>query len=234
MVPQDLLQPSVSIGSLVINEPVTMLSDFLISLICLISFFRIKAEHFSARNNLYVLAFFYFMFFSTFWGGLAGHGLQYYLSPAWKIPSWLSGMLAVVSFQLIAAKQIKELKPGFLFQGLIFLNLLSFLTTIYLVFVLRVFVWVQFHAVLGILFVVLPIQVHLYRRTASLSSKKIMYGISFAILAALVHMLFLGFNKWFNHADISHVLLAISNWFFYVGLRSLLSVESEREINFAT
>lgn len=230
MTPHDLLQPSVSFGNLVICEPITMLSDFLIALICLISYFKIKSDQFQGKNSFYVLAFFFFMFFSTFWGGLVGHGLQYYLTPAWKIPSWLSGMLAVVSFQVIAANQIKDIKSGLLFQGLILLNLLSFSITVYLVFVLQVFVWVQFHAVFGILCVVLPVQVHLFYKTRSFSSRKIMFGILFAVFAALVHLLFLGINKWFNHADISHVLLVISNWFFYIGLRNLLTHESENEI----
>jgi hypothetical protein len=227
MIPSHLLQPSIAIGDLIINEPVTMLSDFLISLVCLLCFFKIKSHHFQGRNNIPVLSFFFFMFFSTFWGGLLGHGLQHYLSPLWKIPSWLAGMLAVVAFQLIASNQIKVQKSLLFFRFLLFLNLISFLVALYLVFILKVFVWVQFHAVFGILGIVLPIQFYFFWKTKSSSSGKILLGISFTVAAALIHLLFLGFGKWFNHADISHVLLAFSNWFFYSGLKSMLLADAD-------
>lgn len=222
----ELVQPSVIFAGFTINEPITMFSDFLISTICLFAFIKILYSSQRGNNHYPILLFFFMMFFSTFWGGLVGHGLQHYLSPLWKIPSWLTGIFAVVAFQWIAANQLRKFKSKNLFRIILMLNLLSFLTAIYMVFALKVFVWVQFHAVFGILGIVLPIQIFIYSKTKSYCSRQLILGIVFAIVAALVHLFYLGLGKWFNHLDVSHVFLALSNLYFYFGLKKYAEEEN--------
>jgi len=225
-IPENLLQPSITFFGIVVNEPVTMFSDFLISIFCAFAFVSIKNNTSLSRNKTVILAFFFCMFFSTFLGGLLGHGLQYYLSPDWKIPSWIAGVLAVVLFQVIAANQLKFATNSSFYSFLNALNLFTFLVTIYFIFILRIFTWVQFHAVFGVLAVVLPVQIFMWKKHKSASSINMLKGISFAVFAAIIHLLQLGLGKWFNHLDTSHIVLVVSNYYLFRGMKSLLEEET--------
>jgi hypothetical protein len=55
------------------------------------------------------------------------------------------------------------------------------------------------------------------RKTGKNGSLMIIYAILFAISAGFIFSLQLSFGSWFNHLDISHVLLAVFTLFIFKG-----------------
>ena len=53
----------------------------------------------------------------------------------------------------------------------------------------------------------LPINIYGYIKLKSIGNLWIVLGILSALLPALVFNMKLGFSRWFNHHDISHVLI---------------------------
>jgi len=214
-------QPAIWLGNIKVEEPVTTLSDLLVSAVCFYAFFGLRQHGKSGMVNLLFQYFFLFMGLATAIGGIIGHGFLYAFSFHWKLPGWLTSMVAVtLAERAVILRSRPYLSPRF-FVFFSWLNIVELLTFMVLSFSTLNFLFVEIHSAYGLLGVVGGFSIFLYRKTGTPATKKFLYAVGLAGLAAFFFTSRLGLSPWFNHIDISHTFMAISTYLFYWGALQL-------------
>ena len=86
------------------------------------------------------------------------------------------------------------------------------------------FSWVKYYTIFGMLLVVGSLSYVIYQKTDIRGVVKLMIGVGVGVLSALIFSFEWGFGPWFNHNDISHVILSFSAISLYKG--ALLIIDS--------
>jgi hypothetical protein len=212
-----LYQPSIYVFGVRIDEPVTTITDLLVSAICLLAYYRLKRAALPGKTQSFLRFYFMLMGVATLFGGLIGHAFLYLFVFAWKLPGWIFSMLSVALIERASIGHAQPfLKPqiGKFFLGL---NIVELLTVGTVTISTLDFKWVEFHTGYGLLAIVLPFHSYVYYKTRDKGSFTFIIAVGIASLGALVFMNKISLNTWFNHLDFSHMLLAIAAWVFYKG-----------------
>ena len=222
-------QPAIEIFGVRILEPVTTFTDLVISAVCFYAFFKLSRIPVDNKVHFFLRYYFLSMAIATAFGGLMGHGFSYLFSDEnsigvspWKLPGWLISMISIALIERASieyARKIINPKVGKFFAWLNIVELLTFMT---ITFITLDFFFVEVHSAYGLLVVVAGFNAFIYYRTRSKASKLFLIAVGISALSAVIFMNELGINKWFNHFDISHCLMAISAYFFYLGAKEEL------------
>jgi hypothetical protein len=215
-------QPSFELFGIQIAEPVTTLTDLIVTAVCGYAFNNL--QKIPKQNNVHTYLKYYFlsMAVATAIGGLVGHGFFYLFAFAWKLPGWFTSMLSIALVERAAILYARKLvRPwvGSLFAALNIIELLTFVT---ITFITLDFFFVEVHAAYGLLLVVSSFSTVVYLKTKSRGSLLFLVAVSFSAVGALFFMNQWGVGPWFNHIDISHLFLAGSAWLFYRGSRLII------------
>lgn len=209
--------PSIEVFGLRVDEPVTMITDILVSVVCFYAYAQLMKM--KKRDRLHVLYryFFLLMGLATLLGGLVGHGFNYALSIYWKIPGWYLSMFAIAFAErasiLYSANLIKPASATF-FTWLNIIELIFFL----IISVLTLnFYFVVGHSAYGLLVVIAGFQGYIYYRTRHIGSKMFLKAVLWSGIGAIIYLNQWALSNWFNHIDIGHVLMAVSSWYIYKG-----------------
>jgi hypothetical protein len=212
-----LHQPSIYVLGVRIDEPVTTLTDLLASAVCFVVFYRLHRAARKGTTQLFIRLYFMLMGAALLFGGLVGHAFLYHFGYAWKLPGWILSMLSIA---LIERASIGHAQP-FLSKGagkfFLALNIVELVTVGAVTITTLNFKWVEFHSGYGLLAIVLPFHAFVYYKTRDRGSLIFIGAVLIASAAALVFMNKWSLGTWFNHLDISHVLMAIGAWVFYRG-----------------
>lgn len=203
-------------GNFVLYEPVTVLTDLVVTAVCWYAFFKLKSAA-AGRLRWLFRAYFLTMGLATAYGGIIGHGFIVQLGYVWKMPGWYVSMFSVALLERAAifhAQPLLSEKTGRWFARL---NLVELFSLCVVVAYTQNFFFVEAHAAYGMLVVVLSLEYYVYRQTGSLASKQLLWAVGIAALAATVHLLEISIHRWFNHLDLSHLLMAWGAWYFYKG-----------------
>jgi hypothetical protein len=219
---ENLVQPDIYIGNFRIAEPVTMITDLLVTAVCIYAF--LKLAKFRQKGKLYVYLRFYFlsMGIATALGGILGHSLHYMLSFEWKLPGWFVSMVSVALLERAVIEYTRKVinrKLGIFFS---WLNIIELTTFMFLAFFTLNFFVVIYHSTYGLLIVVGGFSSYMYYATRSKGSKLFLYAVAVSGMSGMFFLQEWGIGKWFNHLDISHVGMAIACYIFYLGSREIL------------
>ncbi|MEM8889236.1 MAG: hypothetical protein AAGD28_14765 [Bacteroidota bacterium] len=209
--------PSIEIFNIRVDEPVTMLTDVLVSAVCFYAYWELMRLEVRNRIHFFYRAFFLLMGLATFWGGLIGHSFVYALSLEWKIPGWFMSMFAIAFAEracILYAKPLIKKGLGEFFTWLNIVELILFM--IISVWTLN-FYFVVGHSAYGLVIVMASFQWYVYYRTGHKGSLQFLYAVIWSALGALIFINQWAISKWFNHIDIGHVLMAMSSWNIYKG-----------------
>jgi hypothetical protein len=157
------------------------------------------------------------MSIATFFGGVIGHGFLYALSFPWKLPGWIISMLSVALIERSSIERAKPLIDPRVAKFFLGLNIVELLTIMTITITTLNFKWVEFHSGYGLLGVVLPFHAYTWYKTRDKGSFVIILAVLVACLAALIFMNQISIHTWFNHLDISHVMMAVGAYVFYRG-----------------
>ncbi|MBT4775396.1 MAG: hypothetical protein HON99_06730 [Crocinitomicaceae bacterium] len=216
-VSEELQNPTIYFGTLRIDEPITALTDILISVVCFYAFYKLKNKQNKTSVRLYFKQFFILMGVSTFLGAFFGHAFSYALSDLWKTPYWCISMIAVAFAERTAINlAASTIHPKYVryFKWVNILELLVFM--IFACYKLN-FLYVLVHSAYGILGVTGAFYLYILLRQQRKGSTFFLKGIGFSLVGAAIFLSQLCIGRWFNYMDISHVLMAISAWYFYKG-----------------
>jgi len=242
-------QPSIFPFGLRIDEPITTLTDLLVSFVCFYAFIKLNKIDVRNKVHLYLRYYFLSMGIATAIGGLVGHGFLYLfdtqwqssekiisflgkifgeellkdIANPWKLPGWLTSMFSIALVERASIEYARPLinkKVGTFFAWLNVIELLTFVT---ITFSTLNFFFVEVHSAYGLLIVVTTFNIIVYKKTRKKGSKLFLIAIGFSSIGALFFMNKWGLGPWFNHFDISHIFMTFSAIFFYKGAKEVLS-----------
>ncbi len=208
---------SVDVFGFTIMEPMTAMTDLLVSAVCLYAFREIKKANNKLPSVQLLKYYFLTLAISTAYGGIVGHALQHQLSFAWKVPGWLLSMFSVALIERAAIFHAQPILRSGLGRFFAFANIIELITLIVIVLATLNFFFVEVHAAYGLLVTVSSFELFIYLRTRNEGSRIILIAVAVSALAATVHLTKFSLHVWFNHLDLSHVLMAISAYLFYLG-----------------
>lgn len=197
--------PSVSLAGITIHEPATVITDLLITILCLYVFGRVRH-----RDWRY---FFFFLGLSTLAGAVSHAFFGIHEGPAYK-SVWLSmQLLSVISvyFAGKAAAPLLGVKGERIFKYVVSIQVLVFMTA---VFVFQHFLVVVADNAAGLI----PVMIICYLKGRP-HHRMIGHGILFSFLTVFVHTFKLSPSIWFNHNDVAHLFIMVSVWLMYRGAR---------------
>lgn len=249
----EYLQPSIHLFGILINEPVTVATDLLVSAVCLYAYVQLGKIRIHTRLKTYLMWYFLLMALATAIGGLVGHGFLWLFSAtwenpqwltdvierigflevrepayAWKLPGWIVSMLSVMFVERAAIEHVRPLVKPVVGKSFRIINMVELIVFMTITLVTLNFRYVEIHSGYGLMFVVLSLQAYAYYRTKSEGSLYFLYGVGIAAVAALFYMNKIGIHHWFNHFDISHTLMAFSAYVFYLGSVKILKTRHVR------
>jgi hypothetical protein len=146
-----------------------------------------------------------------------GHAFLFHFPFACKLFGWITSMLSIMLIERASIEYASALIPGRFARLLRWINLIELALFVTITMCTLNFFFVEAHTTYGLLIVVASLHYYVYRKTKSDSSRLFLIAVAFAAVSALIFMNKWGISPWFNHNDISHVLLMVTAWFFYLG-----------------
>lgn len=219
-----LQNPSVELFGLRIDEPVTTFTDLLVAVVGIAAYLNTASNNNDRSLSLYRL-FFLFTGISTLLAAFLGHAFAYKFGFEAKFAGWVIGALGVAFAQFAVIFNTREIFSANYFKTLIIINTIEIIAVTILVFVLKSFVIIEIHSAFGLVIMVTILEAINYYHTKSKLSKNMIYGVMLAIAAVVCHIGKLAVSNWFNHLDISHLLMAAGLYVMYKG------VSHEQKIN---
>jgi hypothetical protein len=218
-------QPAIELLGVTVLEPVTTGTDILASAVCFFAFFRLtrlslRDPHSNAaiaRSVRFVRYYFLLMGIATLIGGVIGHGFLYLFSFAWKLPGWITSMVAVMLLERASIEQLRDYLPRRGTRALSTVNLVELAVFMLLTLVTLNFRFVEIHSAYGILVVVGSLQLYALLKMRIPAARVYLIAIAWAALSGVVYIGEFGLSIWFNHYDLSHTLMAVANFVFYRG-----------------
>lgn len=219
----------ISLFGITILEPVTVLTNLLITAVCLFAFFKLgKFEKKNSVTNLFRY-FFLFMGLATATGGILGHGLLYLTGQVGKLPGWYISMLSIAFIERAAIQHSKPLMHNYWGNFFSILNYVEVAVFLILAFITLNFRFVEAHATYGLFVIVFCFELYTYYKKKDNGSKYMFVGTVLAAAAALTHTFKLSLHEWFNYNDVSHVIMATGIYFYYLGAINLQLYDQPNE-----
>lgn len=220
---QSYIQPSVEFLNLRIDEPITTATDLILATICFYAFFRIRKQETSGRVKWYFKYYFLTLGFGALFGGIFGHAFLYRLAPEWKLVSWIFTLLSVAfmahALLEMARPHVKPTISRLISRG----NLLILAIALFYTLWSLAFSPVKYYTIFGMVLIVGSLSFFIYQRTAQRGVVKLMSAVAIGLLSALIFSYELGISPWFNHNDISHIILSYSAFSMYKGAALILN-----------
>lgn len=201
------MQPEIWIGEVMVSEPITALTDILVSIVCL---FGVIREKNSQNCDVNMLGFFCLMAFSTLWGGIIGHAFFHHFDQVWKVPAWYASMLAIGCLERHAISEIKASVQKKWLNRFLWMNILEIVLFAIVIGITLEFKYVEFHSVYGVLGIVAGFSFFNFKTTKSKRSKQLLRMVFWVIIAALIFNIPIRIDEWFMEADFAHCIMAIA------------------------
>jgi len=222
------LQPSIEFLGVLIQEPVTTFTDLVVSAVCFYAFSKVRKMQGMGKMYMYYTWYFFIMGLATTFGGLIGHGFLYIFGFTWKLAGWLISMFAITLIERAAIEQVGKSVSEKVLGTMRIINWVELAIFLFIVIYTLNFFMVQVHSAYGLLFVVTSLQSFSYIKTRSKGSKYTLIAVGISALAALVFLNEWKISRWFNHYDISHTIMAVCAWYFYLGVKFFYEEDSNK------
>ncbi len=208
--------PSIEVCSVLVREPTTLLTDLVLSVACFWYAWAVWK-----RTDTQPLAGFWTLFFgamavSTLLGGLA-HGFDYAFGKTARVASWMAAGVAVFCAEQATIPVVSGKRKKKMLGWLTWLQLALFVGA---VLSFRTFTVVTVNTAVGLLGLVTAVHFHRYRKTLDTGSGYIVAGILLSGVTAIIHQFRISPHPWFNHNDLSHIILLFCLYLLMVGARS--------------
>ena len=202
-------QPDIYLLGIRIQEPVTTLTDIILACTCFYAYWKLTKKGNLTESAQYFRYYFLMMGMGILAGGIIGHGFQYIFGFKWKLLGWVISMIAVMLIERSAIGYTINLIPTKLHDFILRLNIFELIAALCITFYSLNFKYVEWHAAYGFMMVVFSAHLFCYLKTKDKGSRFMLYGILILILTVFVFNYPVYPHVWFNHADLSHVLMTI-------------------------
>jgi hypothetical protein len=210
--------PTIYIGDLRIDEPITALTNLIFVGVCFFAFINTKEQKHFIGPNLYRW-FFLSIGLSAVIASFIGHAFLYHFGFKAKIYGWEANIIGVAFAQTAAIYHTRPSIKESLFKILLIINYIQIGIALILTYIIHSFIVVEIHSAISLLLIVSVLEAIHYKNTKSALSKYILIGVGVTVLAVLVHVFKLVISVWFNHLDLSHIIMCGSIYCFYRGVK---------------
>jgi hypothetical protein len=210
-------QPDIIVNGLRIGEPVIALTGLLVALICFYAWQRLGRIESPSEPLKLSRLFFLFTGLSTFIGGLVGHAFLYALPFEYKLPGWISGMIAVSALEQAAIVQAQWILGQRMVKMLSWINIVELTLALWLISSSLWFPVVEIHSAFGFLLIVAPLQWLIWRKSGAKGSTDILLGILLLIGAVVAHIFKISMGPWFSFFDFAHLFMGAAMWKIMTG-----------------
>ena len=220
---QKYLQPSIEILNLRIDEPITTVTDLLFAAICFYAFFQIRKMESGGRVRWYFKYYFLTLGLGALFGGIFGHAFLYRLSPGWKMVSWILTLFSVALITHALVELSRPLVKPWFSKWVSRINLLILAFALFYTLWTLAFSPVKYYSIFGLVIVVGSLSYYIFLKTRKRGVTVLMAAVGLGFISALVFSFEWGLSPWFNHNDISHVILSFSVFGMYKGAALILN-----------
>jgi len=218
------IQPSIEIGQLRIDEPVTTLTDLLLAAICFFAYFNIRKLGEEGRIKWYFRYYFLFLGMGALTGGLLGHAFLTRIAPGWKLVSWVFTIVSVGFMIHAMVELVQPLVRNGVRKLITRINWLAMALALFLTVYRASFAPTTYYSIFGMLIVVGSLSTYIYLKTGSRGVVRFLFGIGLGVIGAFIFIRGWGISPWLTHNDISHIILSISTFVIYKGVTLVMSV----------
>ena len=221
MIPK-YIQPSIEVWNIRIDEPITAFTDLLLAAVCFYAFIRLRQQDHVGKIQWYFKNYFLALGLGSLFGGLIGHAFLYNFTPQWKLLSWVLILLSVAFIVHALVELAKPLvRPVFTRLAVSF-NLFVLVLALFFTVWTVAFSPVKYYTIFGMLIVVGSLSFYIFQKTGNKGTARFMVAVGLGVISAFVFSYGWGFGPWFNHNDVSHILLSFSAVIFYKGAALVL------------
>ncbi|MGB0933857.1 MAG: DUF6962 family protein [Lishizhenia sp.] len=214
-----------TIGNLQLQEPMALVTNWMIALTCLILYKKIKKPQTLFELNW--KRFYLFFGFSVLFGGL-GHLFFHYFGIYGKFPCWTLGVFAsYFAGKAMISTSIFSLKRRNLLHYILVAKCISFGA---LALLFNSFIFITVDAVISYLFYC-GIVGFIYWKRGRSEFKYIVYAVIVLIPSIFIFLLRLNPHIWFNKEDLSHILMILTIILFYFGVQQFVLLNKKTSLS---
>ncbi len=205
-----------SLSSL-LSEPMTSFTDLLLSISCFYFFFGLQKFNEATIGQQHWQKFFLFLGFSTLLGALA-HAIferqnNVFYNSVWLIMQVSAG-ISIFYAQAAAFGQLSHQRTRQVMVTLSVIQFVIFIPSVFYFFDFRVVAFNSLLAMTQMIVVFFPSKIENWVYKTYIS-----FGFFISFLTIYVHSQKLSFSKWFNHNDISHLIMYVSILLIFRGIK---------------
>jgi hypothetical protein len=209
-----MVDTTLRIGEFVVYEPMTAFTDYIITIIGFICFWKLSSANEVIKNWR---LFFLFISLSTLFGGTA-HAM-FGVHEGWAYKSFWLPMQFLNGFAVYFAQKgtlLSVLKDSPKYNAW----KLSYIIQLVVYFVMLIIVQKYIVTILDNAIGLVPIMVlHLSAKDKKAYYNYIGYGIAISFITAIVHGMKFSLHAYFNYNDIAHIFIIMSLIVIFLGLK---------------
>ena len=225
-----MLNPDIFVLGVRIAEPVTTVTDILTAIIAFAGYLGLRdfGNGPVRDRETYLFSWYFFLLgMAMLLSGFFGHAFRYALPDSWRLFGWTLSGAAILTAELATNHALLQERsyshPGFF-------SLIPWIQfTVFFILLLRTsdFRIVRQNSTIGLILYVLPLQYLMQQASGSAGRRLIITGIIVGLLPAITFTRQISISRWFNHHDISHILMGLVIFLMYRG--AFLTAEERQE-----
>ncbi|MFM9944263.1 MAG: DUF6962 family protein [Bacteroidia bacterium] len=200
-------QPSIHLFGYLFHEPVTSITNLILSICCLLFGFKVGKSY--AKYWSY---FFYCISIATLFATL-GHG---FFTDKNNILQLISRIANITGVYVCSFASILFLKNKKVINFLKTVSFVQLITALVLIITINRFWIVVWDAIFGLGLLVAAIHIHLIYK-GNKGSRFILAGVVVNSFTTIIYSNKISISKWFNHNDIGHAILFIGFYLMAIG-----------------
>ena len=208
-------QPSIWISGIRIDEPVTLITNLIVTAVCFYAYYRVKDVLETSKFQRFIKYYFLVLGVAIGLGGVLGHGFLYALSIGWKLPGWMLSIFSITLLERAIIEKSKFYLSERIHDFLIWASGVKLVVFMFLTAYFIDFTYVGYHTSLGLICIVTSCSTFVFLKTKNTGSILFILGVLLSAFSGLIFLNKWGFHMWFNHVDVSHIFMAMASYFFY-------------------
>lgn len=205
--------PTIELFGLQVTEPMTWITNWVVAIACFIFGHRLFYDERADISQKFWALFFLFIGLASVTGGTA-HGFINYVGHKFHHAAWLLSGISIFCAQLAVLPLIQRVKVRSFVRIFSYTQLMVMSASVLM---FQHFSSVLIDSVVGLIGVVIPVSFANYAKYKDKRSALIVAGVLTNLFPAIIHLLKISINEWFNFNDISHVVMVGCFYIMYKG-----------------
>lgn len=227
LIGEDFTKIALDFNGFTLLEPNALITDFIMGSFSI--YFAIQLKKIKAQHSFLKYWYYFFLIFGigAFCGGLA-HSLFEYTGPQGKFPTWISAILCAYFIEKAMIKSVGKLnkknilgKIAFTKMILIFLIVITVISTkAYQKEHTIGFIPIAINTLIGVFISVAYFSFYNIKRGCQ-EFKYLFYAVMIMLPSFFIFLLKVNPFPWFDKSDLSHIIIIIGNFYFYLGVKKM-------------